>query len=201
MARIPEITHPDQMSEHQRGKWDEMVAGGAGGGSRDAVRGPNKVFLHSPELAFRTARLVGYLRRESDSSLPPRWRELAILATARLADCPSEFASHLHHALLAGVTTETAIALREGHLADVREEDRWVCDLTQQVITTYHVDDETFAKAQEHMSNRGLVELVTCIGYYFLLAAVTNTFQVDFDEDRARSFAAITIPGSETTST
>jgi 4-carboxymuconolactone decarboxylase len=195
MARIPEITHPDQMSEYQREKWDAMVAGGAGGGSPDAVRGPNKVFLHSPELAFRTARLVGYIRRESDSSLPPRWRELAILATARLADCPSEFASHLNHALGAGLSTETAVALRDGHFGDVREEDRWVCDLTQQIIARHHVTDETFAKAQEHVTNRGLVELVTCVGYYFLLAAVGNTFEIDFEDDRSRYFAAITIPG------
>jgi hypothetical protein len=63
------------------------------------------------------------------------------------------------------------------------------------------VTDETFAKAQEHLTNRGLVEVVTCIGYYFLRAGVSNTFEIEFEEDRSRSFAAITIAGPEPTST
>jgi hypothetical protein len=87
MERIPEITHPGQMSEHQRRKWHELVAGGTAGGSRDVVRGPNKVFLHSPELALgppawlvtSDASLTPVCRRGGASwlSWPPRVQQIA----------------------------------------------------------------------------------------------------------------------------
>ncbi len=69
-------------------------------GPRGRLSGPFVALLRSPELCQRTQLLGEYLRY--DSSLPPRLRELAILATARHWRQDYEWNSHAPLAERAG---------------------------------------------------------------------------------------------------
>src|SRR5204862_8245034 len=91
-------------AERQRQAFDEIVA------SRGAIRGPFGILLHSPELARRAAALGGYLRYES--SIEPRLRETAVMATAALNECEYEWASHEPIARSAGVPANVIEAIR-----------------------------------------------------------------------------------------
>jgi 4-carboxymuconolactone decarboxylase len=168
--RITEITSREQIPEGQREAWDEIVA------SRGQVGGPFRILLHSPELARRVAHLGTYVRFES--RLDPRTRELATLATARLLDCDYEASAHEAQLRKAGAPEDVLTALRERRIQDLPAEDRWVGAFVEQILSRHRVDAETLAIAEQQLGVSGLVELTATIGYYSLLAATLNTFEV-----------------------
>ena len=55
------------------------------GGSLAGLKGPGGIQLHSPALSVRMRKVSGYLRYES--GIAPRYREIAILTTAREHEC------------------------------------------------------------------------------------------------------------------
>ena len=95
MTRVPEVTERDQVPEAQRHHFDAIMA------SRSNRRRPYSFLLHCPDLAARTAHLVGYSLFESD--FPKDQKELAICAVAREFDCPYGWAAHELNARTAGV--------------------------------------------------------------------------------------------------
>ena len=98
MTRVAEVKERDALPESQRPAFDEIVA------SRGSIRGPFGILLHSPELARRAAAVGGYLRYES--SIEPRLRETAVMATAGLNECEYEWAAHEPEALGEGISRE-----------------------------------------------------------------------------------------------
>jgi 4-carboxymuconolactone decarboxylase len=167
---ISEITSREQLPENERPVWDEITA------SRGSVRGPFRMLLHSPVLAGRVAHLGTYLRFES--RLDPHVRELAALSTARTLDC--EYEGHAHEALFReqGAPESTLQALREKRFADLPPDDRWVAEFAQQVLVNHRVDSATRAEAERRLGPAGTVELTAMIGYYAMLAATLNTFEL-----------------------
>lgn len=172
MARIPEVSSPDQLPADKRHIWDEITA------SRGQVQGPFKVLLHSPEFAQRAAHLGAYVRFESGASLPERVRELAVLSTARTLDCGYEYAAHRRSAVSAGVS-EAEVAAITARQPEGLGDDRWVYDFAQQLLDKHRVPDEILATAQQRLGVQGAVELAATVGYYSLLAAALNTFGVE----------------------
>lgn len=169
-ARIPEITAREELPEGQRHIWDAIAA------SRGSVRGPFRVLLHSPELAARAAHLGAYVRFEGQ--LSAYVRELAVLIGARLLECDYEYAAHQPQAREAGVTDEVIAAIDARHPEGLPPDDRWIYALVEQALLEHRVSPETLALAQERLGVVGLVELVGTIGYYAMLAATLNAFEV-----------------------
>ncbi len=81
-APSPRLTLPDldRLSDAQQEVARQVVAG-----PRGEVRGPVRVWLHSPELAGRAQKLGEFLRW--GTVLDPRISELVILVTARHYAC------------------------------------------------------------------------------------------------------------------
>jgi 4-carboxymuconolactone decarboxylase len=170
MTRVPVLTQREALPEAQRPAFDEIVA------SRGSIHGPFGVLLHSPELARRAAALGGYLRYES--SLEPRLRETAVMATAGLNECAYEWAAHEPIALAAGVPASVIDAFREQRTADLAPEDRDIYDLAQGIIQTHRVPADLFERLKTRLGLSGLVETVAAIGYWSFVAATLNTFEV-----------------------
>ena len=170
MSRIPDITERDQLPEDERHIFDEIV------GSRGSVRGPFKVMLHSAELARRTAHTGAYIRFES--KLDARVRELTAVTTARLLDCDYEHGAHENAARGMGIPETTLAAIRELRPADLPAEDRWIYELVEQLIVGHRIANDTFQVAQQRLGVPGLVEMVGVIGYYGMIAAPLNAFEV-----------------------
>lgn len=170
MVRVTEIKQRTALPEDQRSAFDDIVA------SRGSIRGPFGVLLHSPELARRAAALGGYLRYES--SLSPRIRETAVMATAGLNDCSYEWAAHEPIAREAGVPATVIDALRERRPADLDPEDRDIYELAVGIVQAHRVPAELFDRLQGRLGLTGLVEVVAAIGYWTFVAATLNTFEV-----------------------
>ena len=77
-----------------------------------------------------------------------------------------------------GVPESTLAALREKRFSDLPGQDRWVADFAQQVLVNHRVEPATRAEAEQRLGPAGLVELTAMIGYYAMLAATLNTFEV-----------------------
>lgn len=98
MARVPQIGKKEDLPPAQRQIFDEIAT------SRGRVSGPFSVLLNSPEMARRIAHAGVHIRFES--SLSQQVKELAVLATAREADCQYAWTVHEPSAKSAGVRQE-----------------------------------------------------------------------------------------------
>ena len=150
--------------------WDSIVA------SRGSVRGPFKVLLHAPEIAAQVGELGAFVRFKS--SLDPHVRELAGLVTAVILECDYETAVHAQNMRAAGVSEATVGAILEQRFADLPAEDRWICELAQQVLVEHRVDAAAVAEAHARLGSRGLIELTSTIGYFAMLAVTLNTVEL-----------------------
>lgn len=133
------------------------------------IAGPLRVWLHAPVVGEAQQALGAVLRFEL--TLPPRVCELVILSTAHDVGSEFQILAHERMAYDAGITLEQLEALRERRaptLTDPVERTAW--QTTNRILTDGDLTDDQFAEAAEALGQQGLVELVTLIGYYRLLA-------------------------------
>ena len=172
MARVPLFEQRDQLSPPAQKAYDQIAS------SRGHVIGPFQVLLHSPELAGRVAALGQYIRFEG--TLPVGVRETAVIAAAREMDCAFEWSVHESLARAAGVPDETiaVIAQRRG-LDGLSARERIVIAFARESFQRHRVSDDVFAAALAEWGTPGVVELVTTIGYYGMLAMILNAAAVE----------------------
>ncbi|MCQ4211019.1 carboxymuconolactone decarboxylase family protein [Streptomyces longispororuber] len=183
--RLPVLTE-EEMTERQR----ELAARIAG--RRGAVRGPFRVWLHSPEMAERADSLGAFAR--FDCSLPKRLRELALLLAARHWDAQYSWNAHVHQAVEAGVPEPAVRAIAERRYADVAFDDpadQAFFQFAHEVLDDHFVTDATFAAALGHFGPQGLVDTIGALGNFTMLGMCLNTFQVDLQADKEPPFPDI----------
>lgn len=173
--RYPKIDEA-ALTPRQREVYDRIVSG-----PRGEVRGPLRVWLHSPELADRAQALGGFVRY--DTLLPPLLSELAILVTARLWSSGFEWAHHAPIAERAGLDTEIIAAIGQGQtpaFADAVQ--KAVFDVAVELHRDRKLTDATHDAALAALGRQGLVDLVGICGYYTLISMTINAFEVPVDE-------------------
>ncbi|MFE1288445.1 carboxymuconolactone decarboxylase family protein [Streptomyces sp. NPDC058751] len=181
--RLPVLTDED-MEPRQR----ELAARIAG--RRGAVRGPFRVWLHSPEMCERAESLGAFAR--FDCSLPEHLRELALLMAARNWDAQYSWNAHVDRAIEAGVPEAAVEAVAEKREALFDDEaDHAFYRFCREVLDEHFVRDETFARALRHFGPRGLVDTIGALGNFTMLGMCLNTFQVDLQADREPPFPDI----------
>ncbi|MFI0235002.1 carboxymuconolactone decarboxylase family protein [Streptomyces sp. NPDC016845] len=158
-------------------------------GRRGAVRGPFRVWLHSPDMAERADSLGAFAR--FDCSLPEHLRELALLMAARNWDAQYSWNAHAHQAVEAGIAEENVRAIAERRYLDVAFEDpadQAFFAFAHEVLADHFVSDATFAVALEHFGARGLVDTIGALGNFTMLGMCLNAFQVDLQADKEPPF-------------
>ena len=120
----------------------------------------------------------------SKQELGARERELLILHAAKLEGGEYEWIQHVPIALAAGASQAQIDALDAGDLtADCYDErDRALLAFSKQVIENVRVDDAIFAAAKSHFSEREIVESILTIGFYMMMARLTEATETDLDE-------------------
>ena len=175
MSRIPELER-HQLSPEQTKVYDAILA------SRGSLRGPFRVWLHSPELAERAQKLGEYARFHTN--LEPRLRELVILTTARFWSAQLEWSLHEPTAREAGLSRSTIEAIKRGRTPGFENpEEETVYRFTHDLLRDHFVKDEVFAGAKKQLGARGVTELTMLIGYYSLVALSLNAFLVTVPPD------------------
>ena len=181
--RLPTLA-VEELSSRQKELYERIA------GKRGAVRGPYKVWMHSPELCDRVESLGAYVR--FDCSLPEKLREFSILITSRYWDAQHSWNAHVDKAIAAGLPREVTVALAERQEPKFLAEDEEIFyRFSMEVLEKHFVTDETFAAALRLFGNQGVVDIIGCLGNFSMLAMCLNCFQVDLDAKRSPPFADI----------
>jgi alkylhydroperoxidase family enzyme len=132
--------------------------------------------LFRPFLGLGTAILGGM-------ELSPRTRELVILHVGKLSSGEYEWVQHVPIGAAVGVTPEQIAALDHGDVnaACFDAEDRAVLRFTTEVVREVKASDAAFREVQKHFDPRRIMELILTIGYYMIIARVTETTDIDID--------------------
>ena len=171
MPRVRMLTTRDDVPASAHGTFDAIAE------SRGRISGPFAVLLHAPEIAGRAAHLGAYIRFEG--ILPAPVRELATLATAQAWGCAYEWGAHEPQALKVGIDAATIAAVAsDASLDALPADDALVIRVARDLVTNHVLDAATFEAAQARFGEQGVVELISTVGYYSMLACVLNAAEV-----------------------
>jgi alkylhydroperoxidase family enzyme len=141
------------------------------------VIGPAVVWLARPPLGLAVERLGAAVRFES--LFTPRQREIATLLVANHHDSAFERYAHERLARTAGLSDDEVAALATGTPPPLTDEvEQTVAATTVLLLETGQLTDADYDAAVRVLGVERLVELVTLVGYYGLLALQLRVFQI-----------------------
>ncbi|MHA1165008.1 MAG: carboxymuconolactone decarboxylase family protein [Alphaproteobacteria bacterium] len=194
MSRLPILT-PGQLNTGQKQLYDKISGDKRRQQTRrfrmigedDTLTGPFNALLYAPEVGDCVQQLGAALRFES--TLAGHLRELAILMVARRWRANYEWYAHAPIAAREELGDAVIEAVKSGEVPEDAPDDvlcihRFVSEL----VETRRVSDETYHQTRMHVGEQGLVELISIVGYYSLLAGLLNCFEVGVPEGETPPF-------------
>ena len=170
MARLPEID-AERLTLQQREVYDRIKS------VRGKVRGPFAVWLRNDELARYTLELQDLFAGRV--KLERRLVQLMILISARLDSAQFAWFVHEPHARELGISSDVITAIRERRKpVFAREDERLVYEITVELNATTTLSEMTFRRALDLFGEQKLVELVSSVGFYTMVAVTLNAFDV-----------------------
>src|SRR4030095_13397382 len=83
------------------------------------------------------------------------------------------------HALNLGTAPEIIEAIRERRTPEfTREDERLVYDITMELNTSRSLSEESYKRGMAVLGEQAMVELVSAIGFYVMVAMTLNAFAV-----------------------
>jgi 4-carboxymuconolactone decarboxylase len=170
MGRLPDIDEA-KLSSEQLQIYDQIMA------ARGHVRGPFGVWLRNAELCENALKLQEMFA--SRVKLERRLVQLMILVAARLATAQYAWFIHEPHALKAGISPGIVEAIRERRTPEFsREDERLVYDITMELNATRSLSETNYQRGMAMLGEQAMVELVSAIGFYVMVAMTLNAFAV-----------------------
>ena len=170
MGRLPELDESKLTTEQQK-VHDQIKR------VRGQVRGPFAVWLRNPELGEATLKLQDMFAARV--KLDRRLVQLMILVAARFANAQYAWFIHEPHALQHGIAQDIVDAIRERRTPNFSKEDeRLVYDITLELNTTHALSAATFKRGIELFDEQRIVELVSGVGFYSMVAMTLNAFDI-----------------------
>jgi len=182
MTRIP-YRRPEDMTDRARDLTVER-------GNLNVYRA-----LANAEKVFTGWMLAGRAALTSPV-LPVRLRELVVLRTAYLMDCPYELGQHNDVARTAGVDGHEIEAITsdsDWQTSGFNSVELAVLQLTTELLTTRSVAGPLFDHVHNALGSEATVELLMVINRYSGLALMLNALEVDLDDN-----ARLSIPPTNT---
>ena len=171
MSRIPPVRAADMTAQQKH--LSDAISGPRSG----ETRGPFPIWLKSPELLERVNNLAVYFKEER--ALPSRLRELAILVNARHWTSQYQWHVHLRHAERLGIDAGALDAIAEGRAANFADPaERAVYDFARAMYQPGAIPDALYAAALDALGEQGVIELVSLLGFYSLIALSIKGFDV-----------------------
>jgi 4-carboxymuconolactone decarboxylase len=194
MSRLPPLRR-DDLDETGGALWDLIVSTRSSAviDEDGGLRGPFNPWLHAPELGRRAAELGWQLR--AGSSVERRLLELAIITTGARWKSEFEWWAHVPMARQHGVTDDVIDAIGRGEDPPLSKDDeRAVYTAAKQLSEDGRLDAETYAAAHGFLGDRGMVELVSLVGYYALVSFTLNAFEIGLPPGTTPTFAEPPVP-------
>jgi 4-carboxymuconolactone decarboxylase len=160
----PEALTPEQRALHA------AIAGTRGG----VVRGPFAIWMRNPAIGAPADRLGTALR---NGAFDRRLFELMVLVVAREWSAQYEWFAHARQARAAGLSDDVIEAIRQRREPGfVHEDERLVHALVTEINRTRRLSQATYDRALAAFGLDQVIELITAIGYYTMVAIVLNGF-------------------------
>ena len=160
-------------------KWDEMnpaqktMIEHLFSGERRGATGPFNVLLRSPEMGDIAQQFGASMRFHS--SLPPKLNEMAIILTARYWTAQYEWSAHRKLAADAGLSESTIQAIAAGKRpGSMDPSESALYDFATELLNTKQVSDPVFKAAVDKFQERGVVDLISVMGYYHFVSMLLN---------------------------
>jgi 4-carboxymuconolactone decarboxylase len=165
--RFKPLTY-DEMSPAQKTMIEHLLAGPRGG-----TDGPFNVQLRSPEMGDLGQQFGAATRFAT--TVPRKLYELAIIVTARHWTSQFEWLAHHRGALQAGLSPAVADAIAEGRRpAAMPPDEEAVYNFATELLDTKQVSDSTFSAAKSLLGERGVVDLISVMGWYGTVSMLLN---------------------------
>jgi 4-carboxymuconolactone decarboxylase len=169
--RLPKLD-PAKLDSRQREVHDAIIR------KRGKVGAPYRIWLNSPELCEKVEALGAYCRW--DCSLPEKLREFSLCLAARHFDAQYSWNEHVGKAIEAGIAPEIMQAVAEKRTPKFKDKaEQAFYDFTTELLRSHFVSESTFTRSREIFGDRGLVDIVGCVGNFSMLAMCLNAFEAD----------------------
>lgn len=178
MARL-NIPDDAELTCEQRQACDEVRAG-----RRGKIPAPMIAWLRNPELARRCQKVGELLRFETE--LEPALSEMVILMCARHWTSHHEWTAHRALAVKAGVGEKAIAAIAAGRMPQALEaREAAALQIASALLGQGTLPPPLYAHGMDVFGERGLVELVTLIGYYCMVSLTLNAFELGLPQGHA----------------
>jgi 4-carboxymuconolactone decarboxylase len=150
-------------------------------------QGPFNAMLHYPEVGLPLQELGAMLRFRG--LLPARPRELVILIVAASWESEFEWWAHVRIGMQIGVTDDEIDAIRTSAPLELDDPvEQAAVDVARAATTRGDLDQDEYVRAQDALGDRMLIEVLTLVGYYALLALQMRVHRVPLPEGVDHSF-------------
>jgi 4-carboxymuconolactone decarboxylase len=165
--RFKPLTY-DEMTPAQRTMIEHVLSG-----PRGSTDGPFNVQLRSPEMGDLGQQFGAATRFAT--SVPRKLYELAIIITARHWTAQFEWTAHHRGALQAGVSPAVCDAIAAGRRPSAMPSDEEVVyNFATELLEKKQVSDATFDAAKKLLGERGVVDLISVMGWYGTVSMYLN---------------------------
>jgi AhpD family alkylhydroperoxidase len=196
-GRLPWF-HPSDLDAEARALYDRITGGPRAQGAQafpltDAagrLHGPFNAMLVSPEIGGTLQEVGAAIRYRS--ALSHREREIAILEVSVVRRCEFEWYAHERVGRASGLTGDELHALLHADPSptfDSRE--KLVRQVAQTCLLQRTLDDELHREAELVLGTRALMDCISLVGYYDLLALKMAVWQTPLPEGAAPVFTPI----------
>ncbi|MDG1198116.1 MAG: hypothetical protein P8O86_08875 [Actinomycetota bacterium] len=176
MSRLEPLDE-DLLTSDQKSLRDSVVGTRKGLGPDVWKSGPFGVWQHAPDLGMKAVELGAQVRFATE--LDPQMREVAICCVGVHFKSKFEFEAHAAIAISEGIDSSYLDVLAEGGQPSWERELMITQKFTEELLQSTRVSDSTYGMMLNVVGSKGLVELVSTIGYYCLVSLTLNAFQVD----------------------
>jgi 4-carboxymuconolactone decarboxylase len=166
-GRFKPLTY-DEMTPAQRTMIEHVLSG-----PRGSTDGPFNVQLRSPEMGDLGQQFGAATRFAT--SVPRKLYELAIIITARHWTAQFEWTAHHRGALQAGVSPAVCDAIAQGRRpSTMAPDEEAVYNFATELLEKKQVSDATFDAAKKLLGERGVVDLISVMGWYGTVSMYLN---------------------------
>lgn len=139
--------------------------------------GPPSTWMLNPALGLRMEQLGYGVRFELE--LSARSREIIILMVAHREDSPFERFAHHPAARRAGLDDEEIALLDAGGFVGADPQERLLVTTTDAILSRNALSEAEWAEAEDGLGRGAILEIVTLVGWYRLMALQLRVFGVE----------------------